>query len=127
MELRIHLVGEGVGAEDKEAELEFVPVGHHVHDAPDLHQEQACWILKVRPTWTGWAFIAFSGASNLRGAEEVDRPDIQSFVCLRFDRWLGEVERLKVSAQDHVLLHLKTICYDRHIFCGVQPIGIILN
>ena len=56
------------------------------------------------------AFIAFSGASNLRGAEEVDRPDIQSFVCLRFDRWLGEVERLKVSAQDHVLLHLKTIC-----------------
>ena len=54
MELMIHLVRERVGAEDKEAELEFVPVGHHVHDAPDLHQEQACWILKVRPTWTGW-------------------------------------------------------------------------
>ena len=73
------------------------------------------------------AFIAFSGASNLHGAEEVDWPDIQSFVCLRFDRWLGEVKRLKVSAQDHVLLHLKTIRQDRHIFCGVQPIGIILN
>ena len=36
----------------QEAELEFVPVGHHVHDATNLHQEQACWILQGRSTRT---------------------------------------------------------------------------
>ena len=47
-----YLVRERVGAEVEKSELEFAPVWDHVHDAADLHQEQACWILQGRSTRT---------------------------------------------------------------------------
>ena len=47
-----YLVRERVGAEVEKSELEFAPVWDHVHDAADLHQEQACWILQGRSNRT---------------------------------------------------------------------------